>query len=202
VTDENVLTDSLPDGTLVTLNKHSRIYYPEKFTGVSRNISLQGEAFFSVAADAAHPFVIHINNVAIKVVGTSFNVRDIQGNTEVIVETGIVEVTGKSVSVRLQPKEKVVVNKKDSVLANEKVTGKLYNYYVTREFVCDGTPLWKLVEILNEAYEVNIVIGRKELKELPLTTTFDNESLDNILNIISQTFNIQVTRQEDKIVLE
>lgn len=202
VAQEKVLRDSLPDGSIVTLNKHSRITYPDKFSGKARNIKMEGEAFFNVAADKNHPFVIQVNDVTIKVVGTSFNVRDIDGKTEVIVESGIVEVTGKSVSVRLHPEEKVVVGEKDSAVVKEKVAGKLYNYYASKEFVCDRTPLWKLVEILNKAYDANIVIGRKEIRDLPLTTTFDNESLDNILNIISQTFNIRVTKEEGSIVLE
>jgi ferric-dicitrate binding protein FerR (iron transport regulator) len=202
VSREYVITDSLPDGSLVTLNRNSSIVYPERFSGASRKITMKGEAFFDVTPDKDHPFIIEVNDVTIKVLGTSFNVRTVDGKTEVIVETGVVEVAGSSASVRLHPREKVVMDKQDPVIEKEKVSDKLYNYYATRSFVCDGTPLWKLVEILNQAYQADIVIRRKELRELQLTTTFDNESLDNILNIISQTFTIKVTREEGKIILE
>jgi ferric-dicitrate binding protein FerR (iron transport regulator) len=76
--------------------------------------------------------------------------------------------------------EKVVVRRQDSVITKERETAQLYQYYESREFVCDNTPLWKLVAVLNKAYDTTIVIGRPELRNLPLTTTFPNESLDRI----------------------
>jgi ferric-dicitrate binding protein FerR (iron transport regulator) len=82
------------------------------------------------------------------------------------------------------------------------VEDKLYNYYRSKEFVCDDTPLWKLVEVLNEAYGVNIVIENKELRGLRLNTTFNNESLDTILDIVSQTFGITYTKEADRIILK
>ena len=58
------------------------------------------------------------------------------------------------------------------------------------------------MEKLNEAYDVNIRIRRDELKKLPLSVTFDDESLDVILDVISQTFMIKVSRLENEIILE
>jgi ferric-dicitrate binding protein FerR (iron transport regulator) len=57
------------------------------------------------------------------------------------------------------------------------------------------------VEVLNEAYNARITIGRKELAGLRLDATFNNESLDKILEIIHLTFDIRVTRQDDQIIL-
>jgi len=78
----------------------------------------------------------------------------------------------------------------------------LYNYYISRTFVCDNTPLWKLVEKLNEAYGANIRIGREELRKLPLNVTFADESLDVILTIIGQTLMIKITKGHNEIVLQ
>jgi transmembrane sensor len=55
--------------------------------------------------------------------------------------------------------------------------------------------------VLNEAYNVNIIIERKELRGLHLNTTFSNESLDRILEVISLTYNIEVEKKEDRIIL-
>jgi transmembrane sensor len=199
--EKQAISDSLPDGSIVTLNKASALYYPEKFNADSREVKLDGEAFFNITPDKQKPFVIRTGEIEIRVVGTSFNVRNDKGSTEVIVETGIVDVTRNNQTIRLMPEEKVVINKADKLLVKEEVEDKLYNYYASKEFVCVNTPLWKLAEVLNEAYGVHIVIAKKELKRLPLTTTFDNESLDKILVVISQTFNITVDRQGDTIVL-
>jgi transmembrane sensor len=202
-TQMNILADTLPDGSVVTLNKNSSIEYKEKFTkGKIRSLKLKGEAFFSVTANKEKPFVIEVNDVQVKVVGTSFNIKTINGQTEVIVKTGIVEVTRNGKTIRLTPNEKTVTTVSDSVLAKNTVTDKLYDYYQSKEFVCDNTPLWRLVEVLNEAYNATIIIERKELRSLPLTTTFNNSSLDEVLTIISQTLQVQVVKQENQIILQ
>ncbi|MEO8764423.1 MAG: FecR domain-containing protein [Ginsengibacter sp.] len=196
-----VIKDTLPDGSIITLNKNSIVSYPRGFKTGSRAISLEGEAFFSITPDKSRPFIIHVNDVTVRVTGTSFNIKNIHGNTEVIVETGVVQVIKKNRMVELRPAEKILVKKEDSTLVKENEAGNLYNYYRTKEFECDNTPLWRLVEVLNEAYDVNIVIGRNELRNLPLTTTFNNESLDNILGVIRQTFTISVTKTAGQIIL-
>jgi ferric-dicitrate binding protein FerR (iron transport regulator) len=195
-------SDTLSDGSVITLNKNSALTYPEKFSANTRTVALQGEAFFNVTPDKSKPFVIEAGDVRIRVVGTSFNVRTENGSTEVIVATGVVQVQKGQSIVELRPEEKVVVRRQDSVLRKVAETGKLYNYYRSREFVCDNTPLWKLVAVLNEAYNANIIIEKEQLRNLPLTTTFPNESLDRILQIIELTFNIQVERRDTAIILK
>ena len=116
----------------------------------------------------------------------------------------VVQVIRNNRMVELRPKEKVVVKQQDSVFMPQKEEEQLYNYYRSKEFVCENTPLWKLVEVLKEAYNVSIVIEREELRSLPLDVTFSNESLDVILDIIRQTFNtynIQIARKGNTIIL-
>lgn len=197
-----VVTDTLPDGSVVTVNKGSSILYPSKFGGETRPVTLKGEAFFNVAPDKKKPFLISINDALITVVGTSFNVNSENGNIEVVVESGIVRVTKKGKTIALKANEKLLAEAKDTVLMKEAVTDRLYNYYRTKEFVCDDTPLWKLISVLNEAYGANIVIENTELKDLKLNTTFNNESLGQVLNVISLTFNIKVKKEAGKIVLQ
>ena len=202
-TAEQVLADTLPDGSVVTLNHHSSLTYPEKFKGRERLVDLKGEGFFNVKADKSKPFIVHVNDITVSVVGTSFNIKNSGGKTEIIVETGIVRVTKAGKTTELKAGDKLFVNNADSVLSKEKTPDKLYNYYRSKEFVCNNTPLWKLVEVLNEAYDANIIIESKDVRSLPLTTTFDNESLDNILEIISKTFDgIIIEKKENKIIIK
>lgn len=200
-TNDAVLTETLSDGSVITLNKKSLLTYPEKFKGNKRQVSLKGEAFFAVAPDSKKPFIIQSNHVTITVVGTSFNVRNLGNATEVIVETGVVRVTHNNNSIELKPGEKITIDEDDLTLVKNKQEDKLYNYYRTKEFVCDNTPLWKLVYALNEAYNAQIEIANPKIRNLPVNTTFNNESLDRILEIIQLTFNISVSRSGDKIIL-
>jgi ferric-dicitrate binding protein FerR (iron transport regulator) len=194
---------NLPDGSIVTLNKYSRIDYPEKFTGNTRNVKLiKGEAFFSVTPNKNKPFSIQTENASILVVGTSFNVKCSEEKTEVIVETGIVKVSKKATSIDLKPGEKIVVDNHYSILEKRIVTDKFYNYYITKEFVANGTPLWRLVEVLNDTYDTKIVIRNEAIKNLKLTSTFKNESLESIIDVIKETFKLQVTKEKNLIILQ
>lgn len=202
VAQQTVLNDTLPDQSVVTINKGSTVSYPSKFKGETREVILKGEAFFNVTPDKEKPFIISVNDVQIKVIGTSFNVKSINGNTEVVVESGIVQVSRGGKTVELKDNEKVKVESKDAVMNKEEVSDQLYKYYRTKEFVCDETPLWKLVDVINEAYHSNIVIGNPALRDMTLTTTFNNESLEQVLNVISITFNIKIIKEGDAIILQ
>lgn len=194
--------DTLPDGSVITLNKHSSITYAGRFNKDDRNVELQGEAFFHVTPNKNKPFIIHVNGITVKVVGTSFNIKTTGSKTEVIVESGIVQVSNSRQTIALTPKEKLSVAEPEATLTKEQVTDNLYQYYRSREFVCDHTPLWKLVQVLNEAYNANIIIENRDIRNLPLTATYHNESLDSILNLVSQTFDITVTRSNSEIILK
>jgi len=201
VSDEQVVTDTLSDGSVITLNKASSLTYPSRFKGNSRSVALKGEGFFSISPDKQKPFIITVDSIQVTVVGTSFNIKEDNTQTEIVVETGIVTVTTPGSSIRLTAGEKTVITASGK-LEKEKVSDKLYNYYRSKEFVCDDTPLSKLVEVINRAYDAHIIIGRDELRNLPINTTFYNESLDQVLNVISLTFDIQVNKNGDTIILE
>lgn len=197
-----VTTETLPDGTVVTLNAGSSVKFNSRFNGNTRAVALTGEAFFDVTPNKQKPFVINTDNASIKVVGTSFNVKSSDKETEVIVETGIVEVSKKKNMVKLVPGEKTVVLNNSSKLVKEKVDDVLYNYYRTKELVCKNTPLWRLVNVLNDAYDVQITISSMRLKDRPITTTFKNDSIDNILDVISKSLNVQVEKNGKYITIK
>ncbi|NOT94314.1 FecR family protein [Ferruginibacter sp.] len=198
---QHAVSKTLPDASVVTLNKNSSISYPEKFTGNKRAVTLQGEAFFSITPDKENPFIIAINNIQVKVVGTSFNINGTGKSTEIVVETGIVLVTKGGRSIELKAGEKITIPAQSDQFTKQAVTDKLYNYYRTKTFVCNNTPLWKLVATLNQAYDTNITISNKNIYNLPITTTFNEEPLESILHIISETLNITVTPKDNQIIL-
>ncbi len=188
---EKVLKHTLPDGTTVTLNKHSAISYAGHFDGEKRSVKLEGEAFFDVTPDKKRPFVIDAGNSSVTVVGTTFNVKSRKDITEVIVESGVVEVAKSKYFVRLKPGERATVSAdKDSPVAS-RTTDSLYNYYRTNEFICDGIPLSKLMATISEVYEVHVVIKDAHLAALRINTTLST-NLDEILEVISSTFRKQL----------
>ncbi|WP_153799917.1 FecR domain-containing protein [Foetidibacter luteolus] len=196
-----VINDTLPDGSVVTLNKNSSLAYNSKLTGDTRSVTLQGEAFFNVTPDKSKPFVIAVNNVTVTVVGTSFNVKSNSSNTEVIVETGIVEVAKQQKAVRLKPKEKVVVPNVAEELVKQKSTDELYNYYRTGMFTCDDTPLPRVVEVLNEVFGSRVVIDSERLKKERLNTTLPY-NLEEALKLIAETLKARIEKQGNHILIK
>lgn len=189
---------SLADESIITLNKKSSLVTPQKFITDERRVALKGEAFFSVTPNKEKPFIIETQaNVEIRVVGTSFNVKSFENYTEVIVETGIVELTKGNAVMRLVKNDKARIYSKDSIIKVEKKTDDLYKYYRSKTFDCDNTPLWKVVEVLNEAYDERIIIKDKSLRNLKLDTQFDQDELEVIMQVLEATFEFTVTKKRN-----
>jgi len=193
---EKVISDTLPDGSVVHLNKHSAIEYS------GRTARLKGEAFFKVVHNAAKPFIVYTRDVSITDIGTAFNVKADADQTEVIVESGEVKVSRKASSVILKQKQSVLVQSANLLLHVQENNDLLYQYYRTDEFVTDHTPLSRLVKVLNEAYGANIQIKGSGLTDLPITGTYKRESLDKILQVLQLTTpEIHIINMADKIIL-
>ncbi|MDQ8052622.1 MAG: FecR domain-containing protein [Pedobacter sp.] len=189
-TSGQTLVQELPDGSSVILNKQTSLSFIGGFFRKTRHVNLSGEAFFKVSKDKAKPFIIDVADVRVTVVGTSFNVKSHKKEVTVNVESGIVMVQNQKGSVRLTAGEKVDI--RDGHLIKGETKGKLYNYYYTNELVCDQTPLRDLVSILNEKFGANIIITNPAVESLPISTTFGDESLHEILDVASKTLKIRV----------
>lgn len=110
---------NLSDGTRITLNSESTVKYPAEFSGDTREITLTGEAYFDVAKDHKHPFIIHTDKMNVRVLGTTFNVRSYPQDTvsETTLINGAIEVTLKdrpSDRIILKPNEKLIVKNNDA----------------------------------------------------------------------------------------
>ena len=197
----NTVVDTLSDGSIVTLNKNTALNYPASFKAKTRTVKLKGEAFFKVTPDKTKPFIIDAGNVTITVVGTAFNVKNYDSTTQVIVESGIVKVSSGDQMIELHKGEQVFIKNSSAAFEKSIVKDSLYNYYRTKQIICNNTPLPDVIETINQAYNTHIVLGDDALRQLHLSTTFKEESLEKVINIIQQTFNLRVTQQGDSTVL-
>lgn len=196
-----VIIQKLPDGSELTINKRSALSYASDFK-TDRSVRLDsGEVFFNVAPDKSHPFIIEVDQVAVKVVGTSFNVKHVHQQTEVIVETGIVKVSLKGETINLVAGERVLINSNVQKLVKEQNKDELYSYYRTKVFILKNTELWKLAEVLSQAYDTKINV-EPAIKNLTLNTTLKlNVPLDYNLGIICQGLNLTYSSNGKEIQL-
>ena len=106
---------TLPDGTIVWLNNNTKLIYPEAFSSTERSVYLEGEAYFKVTKNKARPFVVKSQGQEIKVLGTSFNVRNRPNEdlAETTLISGAVSLrfNNDSVPVRLNPNEQITYYK-------------------------------------------------------------------------------------------
>lgn len=197
------VTDTLSDGSIITLNRYSSLLAPSKFSGKTREVTLQnGEAFFDVVHNSKRPFLVHVDGMEVRVLGTSFNIRR-NGNQSIIdIATGKVQVSFKREKLILHAGEKISIDPTTTKLVSQKSESLLYNYYVTKKFIANNTRLEDLVNILNKAYNRHIVFARPEIKDMRITTVFSKEPIEVILKVISETLGIRVIYKKDSIELQ
>lgn len=202
VASNEVRVEQLPDGSELTLNKHTALSYVTNFKK-KRSVKLEkGDVFFSVAHDKAKPFVIDIDDVTVTVVGTSFNIKHIKDQTEVIVETGIVKVEFEDQMIELHKGEKVNIRQVVEKLTKETNKDQLYNYYRSKTFIANNIPLSRLVDVINEAYGAEIKIADEALAATLIVTTLAAEdTLEANLKIICRTLDLKMTRNHQQILL-
>lgn len=186
----------LPDGTKVFLNYNSRLTYPENFKGDLRTVSLQGEAFFDVKPDAAHPFVIQANGTEIRVLGTSFNVKAYsEAPVRVDVATGKVRVTKDSHRVELVKGQSAEVLKDSirSLQANMNMMG-----YRTQIYEFNAADLQDVVASIRDGYHVDVRLSNEKIAQCRLTIRFEKEPVDATLSVIAETLDLNL-RKEGKV---
>lgn len=194
-----VLRDTLPDGSLVVLNSFSRIQYAKDFPAGGRILGLTGEAWFDVAPDPARIFRVNAGPVAIKVLGTRFNVRTTPDSVLVALESGSVRMCAGSDSITLQPGQTGIYDIRNRRFGLAPFDDINQTGYATRNFDFKNASLQSIAAQIEKAYDIRIVFSNKALEKCTMSSTFNNESLDYILNVIAVTLNIQF-RTENKTV--
>lgn len=211
VTEEVFVTNSNPkgqktkvmleDGSQVYLNSQSSITYSKDFK-TNRNIRLEGEAFFEVAEDKAHPFTVEANGIVTTALGTSFNITTFQEDHHVAVTllTGKVKLNqrGKNDYLELLPGEESLLSYKNPKMEKYKVSAGDKVLWTKGVLNFEEASFYEMVEVLERWYAVDIKVDG-EPKPLHASGVFDNqESLRNVLNVMSETleFDFEIHEQE------
>ncbi len=187
----------LADGSKVWLNKDAVLTYPKKFGRSTRNVELSGEAFFEVQKNPNKPFVINMSNATVKVIGTSFNINSGKDETEIIVATGKVKVSGTDNS-----KSKIITVGYSAKVSNNniekyKTTRPNYLAWKTGEFIFKETPINQVIKDLNSYYEYQIILNNEEIECL-LTANFKQANQQDIIDIIKLTCDIEIIKENNK----
>lgn len=176
---------TLPDGTVINLNTCSRLTYPESFSGKSREVFLDGEAYFDVAHDKRHPFIVRAGELKIRVLGTKFNVNAstlVPQITATLIEGSIEAVTGKK-NILMKPNQQLKYDTSSGRVSLTELTNASREIRWTQNvWVLSDTPLLDICQRLEQQFNIKIIIMNDELIGKSFTGEFyTNESLESIL---------------------
>nr|WP_294782139.1 FecR family protein [uncultured Flavobacterium sp.] len=181
----------LSDGSKIYLAANSSFQYPEKFDGDQRTVSLlKGNAFFEVAKDKQHPFIIHSGEIQTRVVGTSFHIQLSKLSCKVIVVTGKVNVSGKGQSVDLVPNQEALFES-DKLTKQQADKAFLVNWY-NEDVMLNQTTLKQVITILQYKYGVSFQYNNEHVLATPLTVFIKKDAtLENVLEQINYITNLK-----------
>ena len=192
---------SLPDNSVVTLNKDASITYPRTFADGSREVIMKGEAFFEVTRNEKKPFTVNLGLSSVEVLGTSFNINaeDNNDRIEVVVNTGKVRFgtnSGKE-SVELIKGEKGTLMKNMNMIS--KVQNKDINFmaWKTRQLVFNDVELDVVIQTVNKIYDSQISFSTEIGKNCKVTVSFDNQSIEAILSVLELTLDLEYKKTGD-----
>ena len=200
----------LPDGSVVTLNSHSKITFPKHFNKKIRQVTITGEAFFDVKPNPEKPFVINAGEAQVKVLGTSFSVSAYPENekVEVVVETGKVQVSCKQKDSIEKPAQIFLTRgERGTLLENENKlqkrlnTDRNYLAWKTHNLVFEETPMNQVISHLKKVYHIEIEVNDENINEMVLTAEFDKKPVDFILNVVQLTFDLNLSQENNRYVL-
>jgi len=197
-------TDTLPDGSIATLNKNSTLNFESGSRDNMRKVKLTGEAYFEVKHETEKPFVIEAEDVLVKDIGTAFNVKAYSNSDTVVVtvESGEVQFyTLKDPGLQLKAGESGMYNKSLKVFSRQIKADTNILAYKTRIFNFKNTELKKALEMINEIYDSKIELANTAIGSCRLTVNFNNDNIDDIADIIAETLNLRLEKKEGGFVL-
>lgn len=198
LTDDHKSDFTMDDGTVVTLNKNSRLRYSDRYGKEKREVQLEGEAFFEVTKDADVPFEVEVNGASIVVLGTDFNVKAEVGASSVaatLVE-GSIRFDALGQQVLIEPNQQLIFNRSGRKIEVKNVDTDLFTSWKNGLLKYKSIPFVELIEELKTVYHVDIKLNNKELMKPTetVTGTFSkDQSIEQVLKVISRSLPIRWT---------
>lgn len=186
----------LPDGTFISLNSGSSVTYHADFNTGKRIVKLQGEAFFDVAKDKAHPFIVKTSSLSFRVYGTSFNIEaypeDKKINTTLVTgKLGVFNGSGKELTV-LAPGQNAFYDEIKSTITVSKVSTDMYTSWKKGLITFRNEKLGSIARKIERWYNVEIIIENPNLTDEPYWgTIMRNKPISQILEVLKLTSSLK-----------
>ncbi|MBF4492261.1 FecR family protein [Flavobacterium sp. MR2016-29] len=201
----------LSDGTVVHLNSGTTLKYPIKFiAGENRQVFLDGEAFFDVAKDKKHPFIVNADNLNVRVLGTHFNVSNYPEDalTDVVLVEGSVGMYRKNEdfdankNTILKPGFKGSFNKANTLIATKPVITDIYTSWITGGLTFRNMTFKNIITKLERRYNVTIINKNEKLANEKFNASFSDESIEKVMSYFNDIHGINYTIKNNQILIK
>lgn len=200
----------LPDGTKVWLNAASSLTFPTKFAKLERRVMLSGEAYFEVAKDKRHPFIVKTEQQEVEVLGTHFNINSYQDEPELktTLLEGSVKVTLNSSARHLKMQDKGIIIKpsQQAILQNNKLKIQTVDIqeavdWKNGEFIFNNESLESIMRKISRWYNVDISYGNIRRTKLFSGKISRFENVSEVLNMLELTGEVHFKTEERRITV-
>ncbi|WP_428235112.1 FecR family protein [Gracilimonas sp.] len=201
------------DGSVITLNGGSTLRYPEQFSPQTREVYLEGEAFFDIAPDQNRPFIVHVGNTTTRVLGTSFNIKAYSNDEkiQVTVIEGKVGVSGKpNENGGSAPEQPIILGENQWATYHqsgeffEQGEGNIWEQIAWKDqvLIFNDKPFSEVAKMLERWYGVDIILQGEQLQDAKLKGEHKNMSLERVLQSIQFILGIEYTIEEQVVTIQ
>jgi ferric-dicitrate binding protein FerR (iron transport regulator) len=198
----------LSDGSTVTLNRNSSLWYKEDMLNrKERKVRLAGEAFFEVARNEESPFKVEIDQTIVEVLGTSFNIQAYQNRelTEISVNTGEVgfyKINDPENMLTLEAGDQAVYNRNRNIILKVETEDPNYLSWKVQEFVFKDTSMEMVFNTLENYFDINFIIDNPTITNCTFTGTFSDPRLDEVLEVIGLSLNLKFIPEQNNYLVD
>ena len=195
---------TLSDGTRVFLNAETKLKFPTKFRKEERVVVLEGEAYFEVRKDATHPFIVKANDVDVKVLGTSFNLRSYSDENSIATTlvSGKVAVYAGENSEEIVPGEQAVYMKETGKMEVKPIDVTLYTAWHTGKFIFKNETLDEMLSYLSRWYGFKYRFVDEGAKKLQIGARLDRyNDMNPIIEMLKKTGLVNITQVDNMLYI-
>ena len=189
----------LSDGTKVHLNAESQLTYPICFNNKERIVQVEGEAYFDVAPDKAHPFIVQTPHTSIRVTGTSFNVRAYadEGVESTTLVSGAVKINNENEDYELLPNQHFLYDKNSQKGIVSNVNAELYTSWESGSFIFINIPLENVMSYLSKWYGFKYTFEDDAAKQVKIGAYLNRyANMNPIIDMIMELNMVDIKQRE------
>lgn len=202
---DNYTIESLADGSEITTFRDATFEVVAMNEELREVRLLSGKAFFDIERDESRPFIIHTEHATVKVLGTSFLINADEADTEVCVESGLVELVkadDEALSVKLEKGEMGHISEANKGIIKKPNENVNYLAWKTKILTFKNSEMTEVKQVLEEVYGIRVELANPGFAECKLTAKINKKKAKDAIEIIARTFNIDYDMKDDVVVLK